>query len=138
MLLILGMLGAWVLVRREGPWALVPLLPLFLGAVACTTLYHPSTRYRLAMIVPLLILSGPGVCVLRQERRERGRGLLSAPALAVWWQPASEANCLSRGLSGYRRAGILIVERVAWVPEHFRWYWRGLLAIQRSAKVDTR
>jgi len=98
-LLILGMLGAWVLVRRKGPWALVPLLPLFLGAIACTTLYHPSSRYRLAMIIPLLILAGPGVSALWQERRERGRRLLLGAVLAAC--VAASAHSLSKRLANH-------------------------------------
>jgi 4-amino-4-deoxy-L-arabinose transferase-like glycosyltransferase len=74
-LLILGLVGAWACVRDKRAWALVPLLPLFLGAIACTTLYHPSTRYRLAMIIPLLLLAGPGLTWLWRTRRERSRGL---------------------------------------------------------------
>ena len=74
----------------------------------------------------------------KHETANQGQVVSPSRSDAVWWQPASEANSLSRGLSGYRRAGILIVERVAWIPEHCRWYRRGLLAIQRSAKVDPR
>lgn len=77
-LLILGLLGAWAILRTRSPWSLVPMLPLFLGAIACTTLYHPSTRYRLAMIIPLLLLAGPGLSWLWRTRREQGHRLLLA------------------------------------------------------------
>jgi hypothetical protein len=81
-LLVLGLLGAWASLRDKSVWSLVPMLPLFLGAIACTTLYHPSTRYRLGMIIPLLLLAGPGLSWLWRTRREQGHTLLLGVVVA--------------------------------------------------------
>src|SRR5690606_10427019 len=59
------------------------LLPLLLGTLATTTLYHPSSRYRLPMIIPLLLLAGHGVwATSRWPSRLRGY-VAGAAALAV-------------------------------------------------------
>jgi len=57
-LTLLGLLGAWFAARRHGAGILVPLLPIILGVLLTTTLYHPSSRYRVAMLLPLLMLGG--------------------------------------------------------------------------------
>jgi 4-amino-4-deoxy-L-arabinose transferase-like glycosyltransferase len=71
-LLVLGLLGAIVLVRTRGWRSLVPHLPLILGTLIVTTLFHPSTRYRLAMAIPLVLLSSFAVAELfRMHGRRR-------------------------------------------------------------------
>jgi 4-amino-4-deoxy-L-arabinose transferase-like glycosyltransferase len=70
-LLLLGGIGAVALARRKGPWALVPYLPWFVGALTTLALYHPSSRYRLVMILPLSMLAGYAVAIAIEEIRER-------------------------------------------------------------------
>jgi hypothetical protein len=70
-LLLLGALGAVVVVRRDGLRGLAPHLPLFLGVVLVTTLFHPSTRYRLSMAVPLVLLSAEALLALAALARQR-------------------------------------------------------------------
>jgi hypothetical protein len=43
----------------------LPLLPCILGVLVTTTLYHPSSRYRLPMVPALALLGGVGVTGLR-------------------------------------------------------------------------
>lgn len=64
MLLLLGIAGAVVLARRDGILALCPYLPFLLGPLVTCTLYHPSSRYRLAMVLPALVLAGLGALTL--------------------------------------------------------------------------
>lgn len=82
-----GLVGAVVLVRRRGWRALLPYLPLLLGCLATTTLYHPSSRYRLAMIIPMLWLGGPGLLQLLDHRKTTpGRaaiGISTAASIAI-------------------------------------------------------
>lgn len=78
MLLLLGAVGAAALWRRCGALALVPYLPYALGSVATTTVFHASSRYRLFLVVPLLLLAGPGLVWL-WRRPWRQRLLLGAP-----------------------------------------------------------
>ncbi len=74
-LLLLGIIGAAALVRKKGAWALVPYLPWLLGASTTLALYHPSSRYRLVMILPLSILAGYAVAIAIEEIHERRRVL---------------------------------------------------------------
>lgn len=77
-LLVLGALGLATALRRRR-WDLVAALaPLTLGALAATTLYHPSTRYRLGLVWPLLLASAYAVQALWDTRRERGSQLMAA------------------------------------------------------------
>lgn len=55
MLAALGLLGAIHIGRRHGLRALLPELPYLLGSLATTTLFHSSSRYRLFMVLPLLV-----------------------------------------------------------------------------------
>lgn len=73
--LLLGALGAFFLVRGEGWRALVPYAPYVLGALATTTLFHPDSRYRLAMIVPCAFLGGHAVASLRDLANQRLRAV---------------------------------------------------------------
>lgn len=57
-LLALALVGAVLLVREEGWRALVPYLPIVLGVLAVTSLYHPSSRYRLPLVLPCVWLGG--------------------------------------------------------------------------------
>ncbi len=77
---ILGMLG---LVRRSGMRALLPYLPYVLGAIATITLYHPSSRYRVVMVLPMLVLAGHGLAVLVSARKGKMRHLLVAAMVAA-------------------------------------------------------
>ncbi|MFK7989347.1 MAG: hypothetical protein AB8I08_25235 [Sandaracinaceae bacterium] len=83
-LFCLGLIGAAVLTRTEGARSLAPYLPLVLGAVAATTLAHPSSRYRLAMIVPLLWLGGLAVRWMWDARGTRlARGAAAVSLVVV-------------------------------------------------------
>lgn len=64
-LLVLGVLGAIAVARRSHARTLVPLMPFVLGVVAVTTLYYPSSRYRLAIIVPLLAVAPAAIEAIR-------------------------------------------------------------------------
>lgn len=81
-LLVLGLVGAIALVRRAGVAALVPILPLALGALAVTTLFHPSTRYRLPFVLPLVLLGGVGLAAAWETSNVRLRAAAGA-ALAL-------------------------------------------------------
>lgn len=89
MLLLLGVIGAALVWRRDGPRALLPLLPLAIAVVLTTTLFHPSSRYRLPIVIPLLMLAGPAIVGLARipQRRTRialgGLVALACVALAV-------------------------------------------------------
>ncbi len=71
LLLLLGVIGLAFLAKRDGPRALLPYLPYLLGCVITCVLYLPSSRYRLAMIAPALLLAGFAVAQLIAHRRER-------------------------------------------------------------------
>lgn len=101
-LLIVGALGAFFLARRDGPRSLLPYLPWFLGCLVTTTLYHPSSRYRLAMIVPLLLLGGWGIQQLVRHARREHR----------WWFPAAVA--LLCGISIVRTATYTLKNPARW------------------------
>ncbi|MBN1652743.1 MAG: glycosyltransferase family 39 protein [Deltaproteobacteria bacterium] len=76
MILLWGVAGAVWLARRDGIRALSPYLPLALGVFITTTLYHPSSRYRLALIVPLLLLAGMGLeAIVRLYASSIGKGI---------------------------------------------------------------
>lgn len=77
-LLVLGLAGAVVLVRRAGVAALVPILPLALGALVVTTLFHPSTRYRLSFVLPLVLLGGVGPAAAWETTNARWRAAVGA------------------------------------------------------------
>ena len=78
---LLGLLGAVALVRREGAWSLVPHAPLLLGTLATTTIFYATTRYRLPMVLPLLVLAAH--LVPAPEELAAARPRLVAAALAV-------------------------------------------------------
>lgn len=72
-LLVLGLLGAILGVRRRGLRWVLPYLPLVVGTVLVTTLFHPSGRYRLSMALPLVILAGDGLVALARMEPPRVR-----------------------------------------------------------------
>ena len=82
-LLALGLLGAVALVRRAGWRALVPYLPLVLGTLIVTTLFHPSGRYRLAMSIPLVVLAAEGIAHLLEAEPRRLRSIGLAAVLTI-------------------------------------------------------
>lgn len=82
MLLVLGAVGAFVVARRGGAFALVPHLPLILGTFALTTLFHSSSRYRLPMVLPLCVLGGIGLHGVAQVH-DRARRLALQGALLL-------------------------------------------------------
>lgn len=82
-LLLLGILGAAALALRSGGRALVPYLPFALGSLATTVVFHSSSRYRLFLVVPLLLLAGHGVVSLARVRRPWLRAALGLPVAAL-------------------------------------------------------
>jgi hypothetical protein len=71
-LALLAVAGAGLLVRRAGWRRLAPLAPLFFGTIVTTTLYHPSTRYRLPLVLVLVVLAAVAVgAALRAHIRWR-------------------------------------------------------------------
>lgn len=77
-------LGAAWLVRSRGGRALLFHLPLVLGTLAVTAVFHPSSRYRLPMIVPMVVLAGFAVSrILSLEPGRRRAALAAVLALVV-------------------------------------------------------
>lgn len=79
---VLGLFGALVTIMQGRARKLLPLLPWALGAFASTVLFHPDNRYRLPLVVALLILSGFGIAWLSRQPRDRRFWLFATP-LAV-------------------------------------------------------
>jgi hypothetical protein len=91
-----------------------------------TTLYHPSTRYRLAIVLPLLVLSGVGFSWLSRLEPVRRKvafsvmGLLTLGLVALHFQ-ANGYNraefslqlAMSAGIQGDRQAEIAYAEQAA-------------------------
>jgi 4-amino-4-deoxy-L-arabinose transferase-like glycosyltransferase len=69
LLLLWGAFGAVTWARERGVRALLPFAPIVFGVFATTTLAHPSTRYRLAMTLPLMLLAAAAVSALLRVRR---------------------------------------------------------------------
>jgi len=84
-LLLWGVLGAVMVARERGVRALVPFAPLVFGVLVTTTLYHPSTRYRLAIILPLFVLAGVGFGALPRQARPRRNWLGGALLVSSLW-----------------------------------------------------
>lgn len=74
-LALFALLGAVALYRRDGPLALAPHLPFVLGTIATTTLFHPSTRYRLAMVPVLVLFAAVGLMRLHALTPPRRRAI---------------------------------------------------------------
>jgi hypothetical protein len=84
-LVLLGLLGGIDLVRRRGVRALLPYLPFVLGTIATTMLTIPDSRYRLVMVIPLLVLAGRGALSLGaiRGRRLRTGAILATSAICA-------------------------------------------------------
>jgi hypothetical protein len=82
MLLVLAAVGAIAITRREGWRALLPYAPFVLGAIATSVMSFPSSRYRLAMVLPLMTLGAVGVMAVARDA-DRRRRLASGLALAL-------------------------------------------------------
>lgn len=78
---VLGLVGVVATVASRRWRALIPLLPWALAAFASTILFHPDNRYRLPLVLALLVSAGVGVVWLWDRRRDRRSWLLSAPVL---------------------------------------------------------
>ncbi|MBI2892087.1 MAG: hypothetical protein HYY06_00945 [Deltaproteobacteria bacterium] len=81
-LLVLAIVGSVLLVRSDGARSLVPHLPLLLGTVLLTFFFHPSSRYRLPMTLPLILLAAHAVAAPAGLPTRKARAL-AAGALAV-------------------------------------------------------
>jgi 4-amino-4-deoxy-L-arabinose transferase-like glycosyltransferase len=83
-LLALGLYGAVRLARREGLGALAPYAPFFVAGLAACLLYHPSARYRLPMIYPLVFLAGPALrALVSRDDKSKSHQLISLAMLAL-------------------------------------------------------
>ncbi|HTU62758.1 MAG TPA: glycosyltransferase family 39 protein, partial [Polyangiales bacterium] len=96
-LAVLAALGVWALWRAGRGRELWLLAPLLLGTLATTTLYHPSSRYRLPLIIPLLVLAGHGACAtLRLPSRLRpyvgGVAAVAVLALTIRFEAVTLRN----------------------------------------------
>ena len=81
-ILSLGLLGIVGCVRSSRARSLWPLMPLVAGVLVVTSLYHPSSRYRLAMIVPMIALAPAGIeWMLGLARAERLAGFAFVGAI---------------------------------------------------------
>lgn len=67
-LVLLAVFGAGLAWRGGRLLELLPLLPPLLGTLATTALYHPSSRYRLALVATLLPLAGFALVAVWQLR----------------------------------------------------------------------
>lgn len=90
--LVLALVGVFALHRTGRLVTLWPLSSFVLGALATTVLFHPSSRYRLPMVIPMLLLSGYAVTWLWDQPRTRH-----------WWLSTS---CIAL-LCGYFTYGTL-------------------------------
>jgi hypothetical protein len=131
LLLLWAVVGAIALARERGVRSLWPFLPLSLGVLVTTTLYHPSTRYRFALVLPLLVLSGSGfAAVWRRDgalRRWLGAGLLLASVALVGAHATSRHYnraefelqlAMSAGMQGDRDAEGIHARRAAAFAPH--------------------
>jgi len=82
-LLVLALVGVFALHRTGRLATLWPLSSFVLGALATTVLFHPSSRYRLPMVIPMLLLSGHAVMWLWGKPRTRH-----------WWLGVSAVTLL--------------------------------------------
>lgn len=82
-LLLWGLIGVVAVAIERGWRALLPFAPIVLGVLITTTLYHPSTRYRLALVLPLLVLGGVGFASLLRLPSLRRAWLSGVAAFAT-------------------------------------------------------
>lgn len=131
LLLLWGLFGAGVLARERGVRALLPFAPLVIGVLITTTLYHPSTRYRLALILPLVLLAGVGFANVWQPKgaipKWLGRVMLVASVLLAGLHVRSTQYnqaefeiqlAMSAGIQGDRPAEIAHARRAAELAPH--------------------
>lgn len=88
-LLVLGALGLAARLRRRDLGSLWPLLAWIVGIVALVVVFHPSTRYRLPIVVPLALLSADAVAfvaALAPRPRALAAGALLAVAAVFTWR----------------------------------------------------
>lgn len=92
MLAALGLLGAVLVGRRDGWGRLLPYLPYLFGSLATTTLFHSSSRYRLFMVLPLIVFSAAALTEPWRESRRTvkwpaallGAGIVLLFAVKTW------------------------------------------------------
>lgn len=82
-ILLLALVGAYALARSKGLRMLVPFLPFIFGTVATTVVFHPSSRYRLPMLLPLVLLAGFGAVAVWNIEKVRVRNTVVSLLLAV-------------------------------------------------------
>lgn len=91
-----GAVGVFLCARarnRLGLWALAPVV---IGILVTTTLFHPSTRYRLPLVVALAPLSGFAISKAWETARAgKPRLLALIGALALGWTAMSSTRVLS-------------------------------------------
>jgi len=83
-LLLGGLLGLYARWYRGFGRTLFPLLAVVVGVIALVVVFHPSTRYRLPMVVPLAVLSADAVAFLvslAPRARALGFGALGVATL---------------------------------------------------------
>lgn len=76
---VLGLLGAVLTIARRRWQKLLPLLPWACAAFTSVALLHPDNRYRLPLVLALLVLSGAGVAELSRHYREPRTWWVAAP-----------------------------------------------------------
>jgi 4-amino-4-deoxy-L-arabinose transferase-like glycosyltransferase len=78
-LAVLGLLGAAATIA-SGRWRrLLPLFPWAAAAFASTVLFHPDNRYRLPLVLVLLLASGAGIAALSRRYDEARTWWIAAP-----------------------------------------------------------
>ncbi len=82
-LVLFGVLGAFFLARTHGANSLWVFLPFIVGTLATTVLFHPSSRYRLPMGLPLVLLGGYGLVRAYTTERVRTRRVLCGALLVA-------------------------------------------------------
>ncbi|MCK6575871.1 glycosyltransferase family 39 protein [Myxococcota bacterium] len=83
-LLVAGLVGLYARWHRGLGRTLWPLLAFVVGVVALVVVFHPSTRYRLPLVVPLAVLSADAVAFLAglaPRARALGFGVLGLATL---------------------------------------------------------
>lgn len=89
--------GAWLSFRRHRFSALTVLLPIFLGILTTTTLFHPSTRYRLPLLVVFAPLSGWLIHEALMQLKQGRKGLACVvAALAAIFLIRNETRTLTQ------------------------------------------
>jgi hypothetical protein len=82
-LLVLGLAGAIVLARRRGAAEVLRRLPLVVCVIAVTTLFHPSSRYRLPMALPLVLWAATGLVELARAPQPARSKQIAGAGLAL-------------------------------------------------------